>query len=232
MARQRYGYSYVSAFTVHDEQLALLTVAEGARHSLPYEVLRHDQTHEHAAEVALDNAFGDARPTIEPLIDWSQSKVSGAVYAVGNTAVVTLMEPERAANARPVPLSAVADPAIGLSALEIDLVAWGIKKLRPYERGDWNYYLGDRCGPDYGLSILSRLVSDPRRFVIAELRTAFEAYLSAPLPGQTREAHKINPQNFHGTMAEKLIPTGEYTQHSTGRPAQFYSMPERILSPL
>lgn len=226
-AEARFGYACVSAFTLHHDELALLTVDSGTKWSLPQAVVGRDQTAEQSAQEALKAAFGDARPTVEPLIVASYCEATPSAVLLGHTAVIRLTEQSKSVQA--IPLHRFSSSTMGLSTMEMDFVDHGLKRLRSYEQGDWNFYLSDYSEPDFTLRILSRLVGDPRRFTLSELRTTFEAFLSAPHPNQPREQQKINGPNFYRSTASLLLPTGEYSQPPKGRPAQLYSMRPHIL---
>jgi|GEM_PF-2684336 len=225
--RESAVHIYAPTFTLYDDHLAVVTTLTDGSHSLPNAYVREDhykqgEALQAAAREALYVAFGEAQPTLEPIITHVENKSDNTDIEIAYAAITRIIDVTSNPALRPIPLPHIEDVALGLTTLELHFIDAGLRKLREYP----NLTPGARLQQPKTLSMLSRLVENPRRFTISELRTAYEALLFDSLGSsvQLQPREKVDPHNFHRDITGTLVPLPEYSS-GRGRPARFWSMP-------
>lgn len=227
----------VAPFLLHDQHLAVLTIPGEDGPELPHTPIRphHFRSSEDmltaAARDVLYTAYGDAQPTLEPLLIQGKVKSDNNYFRLGYAAVTNLLSPSEPATHNLVPLHQIFDPSVNISPYDREVIEEGLNNLRPPSNISWVVALGE---PKFQF-ILSRLLSNPRKFTTSEIRIAYEALLfDAPRNVETDDRPDVQA-NFTRAIEHSFTdlvnlgikgpPPG-----GKGRPASMWAMPQRILS--
>ncbi|HEX8763094.1 MAG TPA: hypothetical protein VF733_05045 [Candidatus Saccharimonadales bacterium] len=181
-----------------------------------------------AAREALYSAYGDAQPTLEPLLLQGRLHSDNNQFRLGYAAVTRLVDPPNESNIQTIPLHAMADPSFNLSEHDQQTIREGLDTFRPPKNLSWATCLG--LGKY--IHVLSRLVANPRRFTADELGTTLESILYEPLNND--ESHtRIDRTNVSRAIRQSplgLIEIGKLTQATQGRPPVLWSMPQEVIN--
>jgi hypothetical protein len=226
---------YVSPFTMQGDQLAVALRRDEHDHLvLPSTPLL--KTHavpgkpmlETAAEDALSRqVVQDAPLTAEPLLTQAGTAVTDPCSKTGFMAALRFIKPPKQTDTVTlVPLQDIANASIELPETDQQALQAGLERLQPPKNVSW----GVALGLPESVIILSRLVRDPHRFTLDELRIAYRALLYSSLqPGQTT-LPELERANFSRAARNELslIEVGQ-TVRTKGRPAGLWSMPQGVL---
>ncbi|HSX07519.1 MAG TPA: hypothetical protein VLG11_01360 [Candidatus Saccharimonadales bacterium] len=228
--RQSAVHILAPTFTLHEDRLAVLTTWAEGKHSLPNTYLRADHPDLPAVtRQALYSAFGDAQPTLEPVTTYIRSESKNDDIEIGYAALARLVDISSNPALIPVPLPHIEGRSLGLTDIEIEFTKLGLEAFRKFPNISWSARLQH---PDT-LPRLARLVENPRRFTIAELRVAYEALLYDTMDpsGRPQSAEDyIDPANFQRTVRDTpIVPLSEQYV-GKGRPASLWTMPPAVLT--